>query len=251
MPPPSSWKTPFPSPRWSRAYVAASSSGRCRGEVDRVPRGSGSLMRTSDGRGQAREMSSVRVRSPSWRQRAGLLDVPHVPPGGDDLLVLVLVRQPLERHEILQRSVGDHHARRVRARSVSARALRGVGRSRASFGRPPGLPRPADGAAALPRSPLPACDVEHPAGRAWRPPRPFASGIVQRAWPTSFGATRPWRPSCRTCPIWATFARAVLLADVLDDLDSRRSWAEGSMSMSGRSSARLGSRNRLRTGGRT
>ena len=48
-------------------------------------------------------------------QQPGLLDVAHLPLGGDDLLGLVLVGELLERDELLERPVGDHHARGVGA----------------------------------------------------------------------------------------------------------------------------------------
>ncbi len=48
-------------------------------------------------------------------EEAGLLDVAHLPLGGDDLLGLVLVGQLLQRDEVVERAVGDHHARGVGA----------------------------------------------------------------------------------------------------------------------------------------
>ena len=43
-------------------------------------------------------------------QEPGLLDVAHLPLGGDDLLGLVFVGDLLQRHELFERPVGDHHA---------------------------------------------------------------------------------------------------------------------------------------------
>ena len=48
-------------------------------------------------------------------QEPGFLDVPHLPLSGDNLLGLVLVGDLLERHQLLERPVGDHHARGVGA----------------------------------------------------------------------------------------------------------------------------------------
>ena len=58
-------------------------------------------------------------------QQAGLLDVAHVPLGADDL-VLVAPADDLKRNQRLERLVGDHHARGVRA-GVPRRALEPLG----------------------------------------------------------------------------------------------------------------------------
>ena len=60
-------------------------------------------------------------------QEAGLLDIPHFPLGGDDLLGLVFVGDLLQRDELFERPVGDHHAGGVRA-DVAVRALEPPGK---------------------------------------------------------------------------------------------------------------------------
>ena len=59
-------------------------------------------------------------------EKAGLLDVSHVPLGADDL-VLVSPANDLERNQGLERLIGDHHARGVRA-GVPRRAFEPPGK---------------------------------------------------------------------------------------------------------------------------
>ena len=61
------------------------------------------------GRCQVAQAQKVHLQEP------GFLDVPHFPLGGDDLLGLVFVGKLLERDELFQRPVGDHHAGGVSA----------------------------------------------------------------------------------------------------------------------------------------
>ncbi len=65
-----------------------------------------------DGLGQGRQVSQPEE---VHLQEAGLLDVPHLPLGADDLLLLVLVRQTLQGDKVAERPVGDHDPRGVRA----------------------------------------------------------------------------------------------------------------------------------------
>ena len=80
------------------------------------------------GGGEARQVAQAEE---VHLQQAGLLDIPHLPLGGDDLLVLVLVRELLERHELLERPVGDHDARGMGA-DVAVQSPPAVGRSPAA-----------------------------------------------------------------------------------------------------------------------
>ena len=109
MPADSSWKTPLVSPRWKSSKVLGSSSGRWSRSIG----ASGCrCVDEPDGRGEGGEVAQAEE---VHLQQPGLLDVAHLPLGGDDLLGLVLVGELLERDELLERPVGDHDARGVRA----------------------------------------------------------------------------------------------------------------------------------------
>ena len=108
------------SPRCKSSKVLGSSRGRLI-EVD--GRLGMPLVDEPDGRlegGQVAQAEKVHLQQP------GFLDVPHFPLGGDDLLGLVFVGDLLERDQLLERPVGDHHARGVRA-DVAVHALQPPG----------------------------------------------------------------------------------------------------------------------------
>ena len=111
MPPLSSWKMPFVSPRQSRANVLASSSGNLYGST----RSPGRLLDQIDGLGQDRQVAQAEE---VHLQQAGRLDVAHRPLGDD--FVLAFTRP--KRHVLDQRLVGDHDGRGVRA-DVAGQAL--------------------------------------------------------------------------------------------------------------------------------
>ena len=70
-----------------------------------------------DGRREARQVAQAEEVD---LQQPGGLDVPHLPLGRDDVLVLFLVGQPLERAELDQGPVGDHDAGSVDASVLDA-----------------------------------------------------------------------------------------------------------------------------------
>ena len=104
MPPLSSWKMPLVSPRQSRANVSASSSGNLYGSI-RSPR---RLLDQLDGLGEDRQVAQAEE---VHLQQAGRFDVAHRPLGDDFRLAL----HALQRHVLVERPVGDHHRRGVRA----------------------------------------------------------------------------------------------------------------------------------------
>ena len=68
------------------------------------------------GGGQVAQAEKIHLQQP------GLLDVPHFPLGGDDLLGLVFVGDLLQGDELFERPVGDHDAGGVGA-DVAIHAL--------------------------------------------------------------------------------------------------------------------------------
>ena len=114
-----------------------------------VDRGVGmALVDELDGRrggGQVAQAEEVHL------QEAGLLDIPHFPLGGDDLLGLVFVGDLLQGDELFERPVGDHDAGGVSA-DVAIHALEPPGEIE-KLARPRGLPRPSAARPALPSRP--------------------------------------------------------------------------------------------------
>ena len=162
-----------------------------------------------DGRVQARQVAQAEE---VHLQQAGLLDVAHLPLGADDLLVLVLVRELLERDQVLERPVGDHHARGVRA-DVPDRPFEPSGEVE-QLARSRGLPRSAACSAGSSLSASSSVMFSR-VGISLVTWSTRASGMFS-ARPTSLSAALA--AIVPNVPIWATLAVAVLLADVLDDL---------------------------------
>ena len=123
MPPLSSWKMPFVSPRQSSANVSLSSSGNLYGST-RLPR---RLLDQLDRLGEDRQVAQAEK---SIFKQAGLLDVAHRPLGDDFVLALHALQSGTYS---VERLVGDHHRRGVRA-DVAGQALRACGRGRAARG---------------------------------------------------------------------------------------------------------------------